>query len=83
MDRDKWLKSMSQFSTVCGVSTINNQIILFDEHDCHIDERKISYIYNQNIQPFVLKAGDYVKNHTNDNGLNEKLKSHYNDAKLS
>ena len=36
---------------------------------------------NQNIQPFILKAGDSVNDQPNDNVLNAKMKSLYNEAK--
>ena len=36
------------------------------------------HMERQNIQPFVLKPGNYVSAQTNDNGLNAKMKSLYN-----
>ena len=36
---------------------------------------------HQNIQPFILKAGDSGNDQPNDNGQNFKLKSIYNEAK--
>ena len=36
---------------------------------------------HQNIQPFVLKAGNSANDHINDNGQNTKLKYLYNEVK--
>ena len=51
---------MTQFSTLCSASTINNKIIFFNEHDSHFGGRVLCYMEDQNIQPFVLKEGNYV-----------------------
>lgn len=37
MDRDGWLKVISQFEKLYGASPINNQIIHFDGHNSHWD----------------------------------------------
>ena len=34
----------------------------------------------QKLQPFVLKVFESINFHTNDNGPNEKLTSHYNEV---
>ena len=39
MDRDWWLKAMTQFSNIWGASPVNNQIIFFDGHDSHFGNR--------------------------------------------
>ena len=49
MGRDGCLKVTTKFSTVCGASTIKNQIILFDGHDIHFDECELLYIEDKNI----------------------------------
>ena len=33
---------------------------------------------SKNIQPFILKAGDSINDHPNENGPNSKLKALYN-----
>ena len=81
MDIYGWLNAMTQLSDVCGASPVNNQIIFFDRHGSHFDGRALIHMEFQNIQPFVLKAGDYGNNHPNDNVTNSKLKSHYNEVK--
>ena len=74
MDRDGWLKSMTQFSNICSASPVNNQILFFDVHDSHFDNRALTQMQSKNIQPFILKAGDYINDQPNDNGPNSKLK---------
>ena len=76
MDRDGWLRDTTQLSTLCGASTINNQIIFFDVNGSHFEYQACSYMEYRNIPPFILKAGDPGNNQTNDNEPNEKLKSH-------
>ena len=82
MDRYGWLKSITQFSAVCVSSTINNQILFFDGHDSHFDDKTLNYMEDQWIQSFALKPVKSGNDHPNENGLNEKLKSLYNSAKL-
>ena len=81
MDRDGCLKSTTQFSNICGDSPINNKIIFFNGNDSHFYGHTLLHMYQWNIQPFILKAGDYVNDQPNDNGPNAKLKSLYNEMK--
>ena len=74
MDRDGWLKAMTQFSNICGASPVNNQILFFDGHDSHFNDRALKHMQNKNIQPFILKAGDSINDQPNDNGPNSTLK---------
>ena len=83
MDRHGLIKATNQFSTVCGASTINNQIIFVNGHVSHFNGRALRLAEDQNIQPVVLKAGNSGNNHPNHNYTNEKLKSQYNYAKTS
>ena len=73
MDKDGWLKFITQFSNVCGASLVNNQIILFNGHSSQFDDSEMIYVDQQNIQPFVLKSGDSVNGQPYDNGPNAKL----------
>ena len=81
MDRDGWLKSMTQLSNICGASPVNNQILLFDGHDSNFDNRSVTQIQSKNFQPFILKAGESINDQPNDNTPNSKLKSLYNITK--
>ena len=81
MDKYGWLGAITQFSNECGASPVKNQIIFFDGHDRQFYDIVIIHIENQNIQPFVLKSGDYVNDQTNDNVPNAKIKSNFNEAK--
>ena len=62
MDRDGWLKAMTQFSNICGASPVNNHILLFDGHDSHFENLVLTHMQIKNIQPFILKAGDSINN---------------------
>ena len=78
MDRDGWIKAMTQFSNIYGASPVKNQILFFDRHDNHLDGRSLTKIQSKNIQPFILKAGDSTNDQPNENGPNTKLKALYN-----
>ena len=54
---------------------VKNQIILFDAQSSRFYDHAMIHMEHQNIQPFLLKPGDYVNNQPNDNGLNAKVKS--------
>ena len=81
MDRDGWLKSITQLSNLCGASPVKKHILFFDGHDSHFDDGALRQMMCKNIQLFVLKSGKYINDHPNDNGPNAKLKSLYNVAK--
>ena len=83
MDRDEWLKYMTQFSNLYSTSPVNNQIIFFNGNDGHFNEHVLRQMKCQKIQPFVIKSDNSTNNQTNYNGLNSKLKSLYNVAKAA
>ena len=68
---------MNQFSNICGASPVNNQILFLYGHNSHFNNRALTQMQSKNIQPFILKAGDYINDQPNDNGPNSKLKSLY------
>ena len=77
MDRDGWLKSMTQFSNICGASS-NNQILFFNGHNNHFENCALTQMQSKNIQSFILKLGDSINDQPNENGPNSTLKALYN-----
>ena len=73
---------MTQLSTVCIASTLNNKILSFNGHLIHFNYRTLSYMEYQKIQPYVMKPDDSDNNQTHDNALNTKLNYLYNDSKV-
>ena len=65
---------MTQFSNICGVSPVKNNILFFDGHSSHFNNDALRKIRCKNIQSFVLKTGDPTNYQLNDNGQNAKLK---------
>ena len=65
---DGWPKSMTQLSNICGASPSNNQILLFDGYESNFDDGTLRQMIFKNIQPFVIKYGDTINDHSNDNG---------------
>ena len=82
MDMDGCMKSMSLFSRTCGSIKMNPQVLLFDGHDIHFDDRATHILQSHHISPFVLKAGNSTNDQPNDNGPNLKLKRYYGIAKV-
>ena len=82
MDRNGCMKAMSIFSRTCGASKINPQVLFFDGHDSHFDDRATHILRSHHISPFILKAGDSTNDQPNDNGPNLKLKRYYGIAKV-
>ena len=76
------MKAMSLFSRTCGATKINPQVLFFDGHDSHLDDRAIHLLQSHHIYPFIFKAGDSTKDQPNDNGPNLKLKIFYGIAKV-
>ena len=72
---------MNQLSNTRCAYPFNNQILLFDVHDSHFDDRTLPQMKIKNTQPFILKAGDSINDQPNDNGPNSKLKALYNISK--
>ena len=82
MDIYGCIKSTTELLTVQGYSTISNQILFFVAHAMHFNDRSLSYMKDQYIQPFVLKSVKSVNDHFNVNGTNVKLKFPYTVSKL-
>ena len=83
MDLDDWHKPMSHFSSMCLSSPLNPQVVFYNGHDSHFDDRLLDILCRHNIQSFILKSGDYVHYHTNNNGPNMKLNNFYGNAKTN
>ena len=77
MDRDRYLKAMTQFSNIGGTSPINNQILFLNGHDSHFGDRSIIQIQSKNIHTLILKAGEPINEQPNYNGPNSKLNALY------
>ena len=81
MDRDGWLKTTENFSSLAGASAGNPQFPFFDGHDSHWDSDSLDLYTKRNCHPFFLKAGDSTNDQPNDNGPNASFKACYNDVK--
>ena len=75
MDRDRWLKAMTQLSNICGASPVKSQAIFFGGHDSYFSDRALTKTQRKNIQTFILKVGDSINDQNIDNGSNSKLKA--------
>ena len=82
MDRDGWMKATILFSRTCGASKLNPQVLFFDVHKNHFDDRATHLLRSHHISPFILKAGNSTSDQPNDNGPNLKLKRYFSIEKL-
>ena len=82
MNRDGHMKAMRILSRTCGASKSNQQVLLFDGHEIHFNDRATHLVRYHHIYPFILKAGDYTNYQPNDNGTNLKLNIYDGIAKL-
>ena len=83
MDRDGWHKSMAHFSSMCFSSHLNSQVLFYDGHGIHFDNRSLNMICRHNIQYFILKSCDYVHDHPNDKCPNMKLNIFYGNSRMN
>ena len=83
MDRVGWHKSMSHFPSMCCSSPLNTQVLFYDGHDIHFDDRALDILRRHNIRSFILNKGDYVHDQPNNNGPNMKLNNFYDNAKMN
>ena len=70
MDRDGWIKAMTQLLNRLSASHVNNQILFFGGHVIHFENLTLPQMQRENIQPFILKAVGSINNQYNDNGRN-------------
>ena len=82
MYSDFWIKAMSLFSRTCGAIKLNPQVLFFDGHYSHLNERATHILLSHHISPFILETRDSTKDHPNYNGANLKLKRYSRIAKL-
>ena len=83
MDRDGWMKSMTHFNTVCGANKLNTQVLFYDGHGIHFDERDINILRSNRIKPFSLKMSDSENDKPNGNAPNLNLKGLYGQARMN
>ena len=62
---------------------LNPQVLLYDGHDSHFDDKVIHILHSHHIKPFILKVGDSLKEQTNYNGPNLKLRGFYGQSRMN
>ena len=83
MDHDGWHKFMAHFTSMCCSSHLNPQVIFYYGHGSYFDDRALYIFCIQNIQYFILKAGDFVHDYPNNNSQNTKIKNFYGNARMN
>ena len=70
-------KYMSHFASMYCYYPLNPQVLFYDGHVRHFDDRELDILCRHNIQSLILKTGDYMHDQTGDNGPNMKIKNLY------
>ena len=76
------MKAMMHFKTVCGANKLNPQVLLYDGHGIHFEDRDIHILCYNHIKPFILKLSDSGNYQKNDNGPNIKVKGIYGQDRI-
>ena len=71
------MKAMMHFKNVCGENKLNPQVLLYDGHGSHFDDRVVHILLSHHIKQFILKADDSGNSHPNDDVPKLKLKGLY------
>ena len=77
MERDGCMKAMMHFKNVCGENKLNPQVLLYDGHGSHFDDRVVHILLSHHIKQFILKADDSGNSHPNDDVPKLNLKGLY------
>ena len=67
---------------MCCLSPLNTQVLFYDDHDSHFDDRLLDIIRINHIQYFIIMEGDSVNDHTNNNGPKLKLNNYYGNKRM-
>ena len=78
-----WHKPMSNFDSMCCSYPLNLQVLFYDGQVSHFNDRTLQILHRHNIHYFILMAGDYVHNQTNDNGTNMNLNNLYANERMN
>ena len=68
---------MTHFASMCCSYPLNPQVLLDNVHGSHFYDRVFNILLSHHIQSFILKVGESVNGHPNDNGSNLRLKNFY------
>ena len=58
INRNGWMKAMIIFSRTYGAIKLNPQVLLFDVHNIHFDDRATHLLQYHNIYSFILNANE-------------------------
>ena len=61
LERDGCMKAMMNFNNVCVANNLNPQVLFYDDHAIHFNDRVVNILLYYHIKPFILKAGDSGK----------------------
>ena len=78
-----WHKSMSHFSSMCCSSPLKPQVLFYDGHGRHFDDRALNILCRHQIHYYVLSEVDSVHDQSNNNAPNIKLDNFYGNARMN
>ena len=68
---------------MCCYYPLNPQVLFYDGHGSHFDDRALDILRRNNIQSFILKVGDSVHDQPHNNVPNMKFKNLYNNVRMN
>ena len=74
---------MDHFTSMCCSSTLNTQVLFYDGHDIHFDDRSLNILWSHYIQSLIIKSGESMHEQPNDNGPKLKPKNLYGNERMN
>ena len=74
---------MPHFAFTCFYYPLKLQVIFYDDHDIHFDDRALYILRRHHIQSFILKESDSIHDHPNNNDPNTNLNNFYGNARMN
>ena len=74
---------MAHVYSMCCSSTLNPQVLFYDDHISHFYDRLLNILHNHNIQSFILKSGYSVYDQQNYNGPKSKINNFYGGTRMN
>ena len=64
-------------------SPLNTQVLFYDGHVCHYDDRELTILQSHHIKSFILKTGESMNEQTNNNVPTLNLKNLYGNTGMN
>ena len=73
---------MAHFPSMCYSTSINTQVLFYDEHDIKFEDLALAILWIHRIHYFLLREGVYANDHQNNNSPNVNLNNVYGNGRM-